>query len=29
MLKTYILIGLDNELNLVAIVNSINLQRKV
>lgn len=29
MLKTYILIGLDNELNLAAIVNSINLQRKV
>lgn len=29
MLKTYILIGLDNGLNLAAIVNSINLQRKV
>lgn len=29
MLKTYILIGLDNELNLAAVLNSINLQRKV
>lgn len=25
MLKTYILIGLDNEFNLAAIVNSINV----